>query len=124
MITLTTPPTIATQLGATSSSSYAKMRIMDITADPVAQSISAAIQFIDTANTNLPMLIGSLSIMTQGNSPSVEIAVPDFAEMFNVVPLTSAEQTTVQGWITALQNNIEAGLVSLALIAGAQSGGI
>ena len=38
MITLTTPPTIATQLGATSSSSYAKMRIMDITADPVAQS--------------------------------------------------------------------------------------
>jgi hypothetical protein len=70
------------------------------------------------------MLIGSLSIMTQGNSPSVEIAVPDFAEMFNVVPLTSAEQTTVQGWITALQNNIEAGLVSLALIAGAQSGGI
>ena len=91
MITLTTPPTIATQLGATSSSSYAKMRIMDITADPVAQSISAAIQLIDTANTNLPMLIGSLSIMTQGNPPSVEIAVPDFAEMFNVVPLTSAE---------------------------------
>jgi hypothetical protein len=123
MITLTTPPTIATQLGATSSSSYAKMRIMDITADPVAQSISAAIQLIDTANTNLPMLIGSLSIMTQGNSPSVEIAVPAL-NLSNVVPLTSAEQTTVQGWITALQNNIEAGLVSLALIAGAQSGGI
>jgi hypothetical protein len=123
MITLTTPLTIATQLGATSSSSYAKMRIMDITADPVAQSISAAIQLIDTANTNLPMLIGSLSIMTQGNSPSVEIAVPAL-NLSNVVPLTSAEQTTVQGWITALQNNIEAGLVSLALIAGAQSGGI
>jgi hypothetical protein len=123
MITLTTPPTIATQLGATSSSSYTKMRIMDITADPVAQSISAAIQLIDTANTNLPMLIGSLSIMTQGNSPSVEIAVPAL-NLSNVVPLTSAEQTTVQGWITALQNNIEAGLVSLALIAGAQSGGI
>ena len=123
MITLTTPPTIATQLGATSSSSYAKLRIMDIIADPVAQSISAAIQLIDTANTNLPMLIGSLSIMTQGNSPSVEIAVPAL-NLSNVVPLTAAEQTTVQGWITALQNNIEAGLVSLALIAGVQSGGI
>jgi hypothetical protein len=53
----------------------------------------------------------------------VEIAVPAL-NLSNMVPLTSAEQTTVQGWITALQNNIEAGLVSLALIAGAQSGGI
>jgi hypothetical protein len=123
MITLTTPPTIATQLGATSSSSYAKMRIMDIIADPVTQAITASIQLIDTANTNLPMLIGSLSIMTQGNSPSVEIAVPAL-NLSNVVPLTSAEQTTVQGWITALQNNIEAGLVSLGLIAGTQSTGV
>jgi hypothetical protein len=63
------------------------------------------------------------AVWTQGNSPSVEIAVPAL-NLSNVVPLTSAEQTTVQGWITALQNNIEAGLVSLALIAGAQSGGI
>ena len=123
MITLTTPPTIATQLGATSSSSYTKLRIMDILADPVTQAITASIQLIDTANANLPMLTGSLTIITQGNSPMVSISVPAL-NLSSDVPLTSGAQTTVQGWITALQNNIEAGLVSLALIAGTQSGGI
>jgi hypothetical protein len=123
MITLTTPPAIATQLGATSSSSYAKLRIMDILADPVTQAITASIQLIDTANANLPMLTGSLTIITQGNSPMVSISVPAL-NLSSDVPLTSGAQTTVQGWITALQNNIEAGLVSLGLIAGTQSTGV
>lgn len=123
MITLTTPPTIATQLGAASSASYAKMRIMSIFADPVTQGVTASIQLIDTANSNLPMLTGTLTIVTLGNSPSVAIAVPSL-NLSNVTPLTAAQQTTVQGWITTLQNSIEAGLVALGLIAGTQSTGV
>lgn len=123
MITLTTPPTIATQLGAASSASYAKMRIMSIMADPVTQGVTASIQLIDMANSNLPMLTGTLTIVTLGNSPSVAIAVPSL-NLSNVTPLTAAQQTTVQGWITTLQNSIEAGLVALGLIAGTQSTGV
>jgi hypothetical protein len=123
MITLTTPPTIATQLGAVSSASYAKLRIMEILADPVTQAVTASIQLIDTGNANLPMLTGSLTIVTQGNSPMVSISVPAL-NLSSDQPLTAAQQTTVQGWITALQNNIEAGLVSLGLIAGTQSTGV
>jgi hypothetical protein len=106
MITLTTPPTIATQLGAVSSASYAKLRIMEILADPVTQAVTASIQLIDTGNANLPMLTGSLTIVTQGNSPMVSISVPAL-NLSSDQPLTAAQQTTVQGWITALQNNIE-----------------
>jgi hypothetical protein len=123
MITLTTPPTIATLLGSNSPASYGKLRIMDIFSDPVTQAITATIQLIDTANTNLPILTGSLTVVTQGNSPIVSVAVPAL-NLSNVVALTSAQQTTVQGWITTLQNSLEAGLISLGLIAGTQATGI
>jgi hypothetical protein len=123
MITLTTPPQIATQLGAAATSSYDKMRVTNILADPVTQSIAASIQLIDTANTNMPNLSGSLTIVTQGNSPSVAISVPAL-NLGSVVPLTAAAVTTVQGWITTLQNNIESGLVALGTIAGNQSTGV
>jgi len=123
MITLTTPPTIATQLGAASTASYAKMRVTSIMSDPVAQSVSATIQLIDTANTNLPMLFGTLTIATQGNSPSVSISVPQLS-LANNMPLNASQQSAVQGWITTLQNNIEAGLVALGMIAGTQSTGV
>jgi hypothetical protein len=51
MITLTTPPTIATQLGGSSPAAYAKLRIVNIVADPVTQAITASIQLIDEART-------------------------------------------------------------------------
>jgi hypothetical protein len=122
MITLTTPPTIATQLGGSSPAAYAKLRIVNIVADPVTQAITASIQLIDTANSNLPMLTGSLSVVTQGNSPMVAISVPAL-NLSSDLPLTAAAQTTVQGWITTLQNSIESGLVSLSLISGTQTTG-
>jgi len=123
MITLTTPASVPGELGATSANSYGKLRIVSITADPVSQSISAAIQLQDTANPNLPILPGSLLVTTAGNSPQVAISVPAL-NIQTVAPLNAAQQATVQGWITTLQNSIEAGLVALSLIAGTQTTGV
>jgi hypothetical protein len=123
MISLTTPAAVPGELGASSANSFGKLRIMSILADPVTQAISAQVQLLDTANTNLPAIIGTLVITTQGNSPQVAISVPAL-NIQSVVPLTGGEQTTVQGWITVLQNAIEAGLVGLGLIAGTQSTGV
>ncbi len=123
MITLTTPAAVPGELGASSSNSYAKLRIVQIVADPVTQTINARIELIDTANSNLPILPGTLSIITVGNSPVVNISVPGL-NIQSVASLTAAQQTTVQGWITTLQNSLESGLVAIGLIAGAQSAGV
>jgi hypothetical protein len=123
MITLTTPPSISTQLGSAGVAAYPKLRIIEILADPVSQAITASIQLIDTANPNLPILTGSLTVVTQGNSPLVSISVPSL-NLSSDVPLTAPQQTTVQGWITTLQNSLEGGLVMLGLIAGTQSTGV
>lgn len=121
MITLTNPIQIPNSLGGTTHTAYDKLRIVSIQADPVSQTIAANVQLMVSTDATQPFIVGSLLITTQG-TPSASLTVPsiNFFRGINI----SAAVATVQGWITGLQNNIEAGLVSEGAITGTQTTGI
>jgi hypothetical protein len=123
VIILTTPIQVPSQLGSSQTAAYNKLRIVSITSDPVAQTINAQVQLMVQSNPSQPIVSGSLAIVSAGGTPSCVLQVPSLN--YNTgVPLTGPQASTVQGWITTLQNNIEAGLVSVLVVAGAQSTGI
>jgi hypothetical protein len=122
MIILTTPISVPNRLGSSSVTTYDKLRIVSINCDPVSMTIAAQVQLLVSSNLSQPILNGSLNITAGGASPVCTIQVPavDFAAG---VALTGPQVTTIQGWITALQNNIEAGLITISLVLGTQSTG-
>lgn len=122
MITLTTPQTVKTVLGGSATVGYDKVVLTQITYDPVQQTIRAGVILSASADASQTPLQGSLLIIAQGTG-SVELQIGDilFRRKLN---LTAAQQTAVQGWITASQNQVEQGLVSIGLISGNQSNGV
>lgn len=121
MITLTNPIQVPNSIGGTTKTNYNKLRVVSIVADPVAQTITAQIQILVSSDATQPIISGTLVISTQG-SPSAVIQVPSL--MFFDSPNIAASVSTVQGWITALQNSIESGLISTGAITGTQSTGV
>lgn len=121
MITLTNPIKIPNSLGGTTFNSYNKMRIVSIAADPVTQAIIAQVQLMVSSDATQSIIAGSLVINTQG-SPNATLQIPAI-DVFIGIDINSAV-ATIQGWITSLQNNIEAGLVSTGTVTGTQSTGI
>lgn len=121
MITLTNPIKIIDSIGGTATLNYDTLRIMNIVADPVSQSINATVQIRASSNANAPLIIGSLALITQGN-PLGTLTIPNLG-IFITINI-STDVSTIQGWITTLQNNIESGLVSIGTITGTQSTGI
>lgn len=121
MITLTNPIKVSNSIGGTTTVNYDVLRIVASTSDPVTQSINSQVQIRSSANASAPLFFGSLNIQTQGN-PSAVLNVPDLA--INIPINISAAISTIQGWITALQNNIETGLVNTGAVTGTQSTGI
>lgn len=121
MITLSTPIQVDSTLGGASTISYNQAEVVQIYADPLAQTITGTVRLKSSSNAAAPIIIGSLSILTNNtvgtiSIPNLNINIP--------VSLTNAEQTTVQGWITTLQNSIESGLISLGVVSGTQATGV
>lgn len=122
MITLTTPITISSQIGGSGTNAYNKLRIVSINADPFSMSINAQVQLMVSSNASAPIISGNLSIIATGGSPVCTLQVPSL-DFYSGDALSGAQVTTVQGWITGLQNNIESGIVSLGMAAGVQTTG-
>lgn len=121
MITLTNPIKINNSIGGTTTLSYDIFRVVSIVSDPVTQSINAQVQLRSSANASAPLILGNLAIQTQGN-PSATLTVSDLGVF---IPMNIATAiSTVQGWITSLQNNIESGLISEGAVTGTQSTGV
>lgn len=123
MITLTTPIHVPSELGGSTFNSYDKLRVVSIISDPVSMTINAQVQMMVSSNASLPMIQGTLTIVATGASPVVTLQVLSM-NFFTGVPLGGGSLTTVQGWITGLQNSIESGLISTAIVAGTQSAGV
>jgi|ERR1017187_5967029 hypothetical protein len=122
MIILTTPLQVPTVLGSATTVGYNKLRVVSITLDPVSLTINAQVQLMVSTIITQPMIYGSLSIIATGATPVCVLQVPNLN--FNAtVTLAGANLTTVQGWITGMQNSIEQGLISIAEVAGTQSTG-
>lgn len=122
MITLTTPIAVPNSLGGTSATNYDRMDILQILADPQASNISAKVKLYSSANPTQPEVDGQLTIAAQGNLQLV-IQVPYF-RFYAAVTLTSSAAAAVNGWIQALQNNIEQGLITEGVVTGTQATGV
>ena len=123
MITLTNPIQVPNSLGGTTHSSYDKLRVVSITADPFSLTISAQVQIMVSTDANQPIISGSLTVTATGANPIVILQVPTL-NFYRAVAITGASVTTAQGWITSLQNNVETGLVNIGAIAGTQAAGV
>lgn len=123
MITLTTPIQVPTTLGSAATVGYNKLRIVSINADPFSLTINAQAQLMVSTIPSQPTIYGTLVIVATGATPSCTLQIPNLN--FNaIVALAGANLTSVQGWITGLQNNIESGLITIAEVAGTQSAGV
>jgi hypothetical protein len=112
MITLTTPPEINSILGGSAPVAYNKLVIGPFTLNPVTLSngVTGIVRLIN----------GTLSIDASTGVLTIEVGQLDF---YRKVQLSGAQLTSVQNIIANAQNSLEAGLVSLGVIAGTQSTG-
>ena len=121
MITLTNPVLIESQLGGTATVAYNKCRIVQITADPVTQTITGQVQLLSTSNASAPVISGTLSITTTG-TPTALLQISSLGITWSFGETAAA--STIQGWITTLQNSLEQGVISQGGVAGIQSTGV
>lgn len=122
MITLTTPPAINSVLGGNAPVAYNKLVIGPFTLDPVTLSngVRGTVRLTSTASPTMQPINGTLTIDASTGVLTIEVAQLDF---YRKVQLSGAQLTSVQNIITNAQNSLEAGLVSLGVIAGTQSTG-
>jgi len=121
MITLTNPIKINNSIGGVTTLNYDIFRVVNIVADPVNQIINAQVQLRSSSNASAPLITGNLFIQTQG-SPVATLTVGDLGVFISMNISTAI--STIQGWITSLQNSIESGLISESAVVGTQSTGV
>lgn len=120
MITLTTAPEIFSVLGGSTKVAYEKMVLSPFSLDPVNQSISGTVRLTSKLSTDMPAITGSFRISVLASELVVEVQQLDF---YRRIVLDGAQKNAVLTIIANAQNAIEAGLVSLGVVAGTQSGG-
>lgn len=123
MITLTTPPTINTVLGGATPVAYQKTTLTNLHVHPPTRRIEADVQMVSTTVPEMPAMLGSLTIDLVGPPPVLIVTVPQL-NFYRRLLLTAGQITAVQTIIDNTVNPMEAGLVSLALVAGVQTAGI
>jgi hypothetical protein len=122
LISLTTPIAVKSVLGGSATVNYDKVVIDHISYSPTQQTIGAAITLSASADPGQTPLLGNLLIVAQGQG-YIDVQIPDLP-FHRRIALTAGQQTTVQGWISAAQNQVELGTISVGVMAGTQSAGI
>ena len=120
MITLTTPPQINSILGGNAPVDYNKLVLGPFTLDPVGSTVSGTIRLTSTASPAMQAITGRLQISIAQNILTVEVAQLDF---YRQIQLNVGQVNSVNTIISNAQNALEAGMVSLGVIAGTQSTG-
>jgi hypothetical protein len=118
VITLTTPPQVNSVLGGNTLVSYNKLVLSPITLHPTSGEVGASFRLTSTTVPAMQAIVGTLRIV--GTTLTVEVPQMDF---YRQVTLTGPQRTSIDTIITNAQNAIEAGLISLGVIAGTQSTG-
>ena len=117
-ITLTTPAIIQSVLGGNSPVNIDKLVLNDIRFDTVGLTLTAQLLLTSTVNSEIQNITGSLTIA--GNR--LVITAPEL-DFYRRVTLTAGQQNAVALIITDAQDALEAGLVTLGVIAGTQATG-
>ena len=122
MITLTTPPEINSVLGGNAPVGYNHLVIAPFSLDPftLQNGVRGTIRLTSTVNPQMQPITGTLTINASVGTLTIDVAQLDF---YRQVQLSGPQITAVLAIITNAQNALEAGLVSLGVIAGVQSPG-
>jgi hypothetical protein len=120
MITLTTPKAVATVLGGSTTVNYDKLVMMNATYDIIALRISGQLKLVCSADGSQQPIFGTYTI--DAAAQTVTVSFPQLPFQRTIV-LTAGQVTTVDGWISGAQNQLEAGLINVGEIAGTQSSG-
>lgn len=121
MITLTTPIQVTAVLGSAGKTNYDRLNLTTIVYDVTNKNINGSCSLLATGAPAAAAIPGSYSIPTTG-AAILTISIPTLLYAASLA-LTTAQQAAVQGWIGAAQNTVEAGLVSVNVVAGVQSAG-
>ena len=120
MITLSTPPSVNSVLGGSSPVAYDKCVIGPFTFDPTSLTVNATVRLTATGNAEMNAITGSLTINT--TTARLEIAVPQL-DFYRRVALSGPQNSAAQQIVRDAQNALEAGLISLGVLAGTQQTG-
>lgn len=120
MITLTTPQAVKAVLGNGTTVSYDKFVLSKIIYDTVAMTVEGTIRITSTSAPDMQPIMGRLSVNT--GTAKLEIQV-DQLDFYRRITLTGPQNTSLQTTIRNAQNEIEAGLITVAVVAGTQSTG-
>lgn len=120
MITLTTPPQINSVLGGSAPIPYNRLVLAPFTMDPSTLLVTGTFKLTSTGNPQMQAITGTLRINNSSGVLTVEVPQLDF---YRQVQLSGPQITSVNSIISNAQNALEAGLVSLGVIAGTQSAG-
>lgn len=120
MIILTNPIKLPSGLGSPGSINYDKVVIDQIQVSPKNNTINAVVFLSCSADNTKPVIVGTLTITIGTSLVDLEVPSIGFFQTYNI----SGALSTVMGWISGLQNNIENGLVNLGATPGVQSVGV
>lgn len=120
MITLTTPPSINSVIGGNSPVNYDKFKLVSLTFDTANRNINAAIEITSSTNPDMTALSGKVTIKFAEATAEIQVQQLDF---YRRIRLSGPQQNAVSNIVTGAQDDVEAGLISLGLVAGAQATG-
>lgn len=120
MITLTTPPAIKVVLGGNTTAAYDKMVLTNIAYDVANMAIRCTITLTSTAEPEQTPIKGNLEINTATSRLALEIEQLGFNRR---IALSSGQNSSAQTIIRNAQNAIEAGIITIGVVAGVQSTG-
>jgi len=118
MITLTNPILIKNQIGGDGTVAYNKLVLLPLRMYPGQGKVDATVELTSTANPSMPPIRGSLTI----DGPLVRVEV-ERVNLYLGVQMSAGQQASLATIIANAQNALEAGLVNLGVVAGAQSAG-
>lgn len=120
MIILTSPPSVKSVLGGSGTVNYDKFVLISIHYEPIDQTVTATVRLTSSANPDMQAITGRLNINRATGKLEIQVDQLDF---YRRVSLTGPQSTAIENQIRGAQDALEAGLISLSLVAGVQSTG-
>lgn len=121
MITLTNPKLVNSVLGGTNTVAYDKFVLDQIRYITTGSgTVTANVRITSTAQPNMQPIQGSLKIELASSLLTIEVAQLDF---FRQITLNAGQVSAISTLIVNAQNALEAGLVTVGVVAGVQETG-
>ena len=120
MITLTTAHTVNSVLGGNTPVGYNHQVISPFTLNPVTRKVDGTVRLTSIASPEMDVIFGTLSIDL---GPGILLIKVEQLNFQRRVQLSAGQITAVQNVINNAQNALEAGLITLGVVAGVQSTG-